>query len=116
MTAHRVLVCQNTACRRMGSAKVLTAFQVYLTRILAESPTSPSDSPPVSAPPSDGVIDITVTGCHCLGQCGNGPMVLVLPDQIWYHRIHPDEVAAIVQHLQSGRPLLKLLYPKFHPV
>ncbi|MFM7426160.1 MAG: (2Fe-2S) ferredoxin domain-containing protein [Elainella sp.] len=107
----------------MGSAKVLTAFQTYLAQASADPDLSPLTSPTTLHPdclpaePADAsVIDITVTGCHCLGECGNGPMVLVLPEQIWYYRIHPDEVAAIVQHLQRGELLPKLLYPKFHPV
>lgn len=86
----RVLVCQNKACRKAGSAEILAAFQ--------------------AADP-----EISVSGCHCLGQCGNGPMVLVLPEQVWYHRVHSGEVAAIVrQHLRNGQRVEALLYPKFH--
>jgi (2Fe-2S) ferredoxin len=59
--------------------------------------------------------DVDVVGSQCLGQCGNGPMVLVMPDQVWYSRIHPDEVAAIVQrHLWQGQRVEALLYPKYH--
>ncbi|HEY9875832.1 MAG TPA: (2Fe-2S) ferredoxin domain-containing protein [Candidatus Obscuribacterales bacterium] len=86
-----VLVCQNTACRKQGSAKVLAAF--------CASP----------------VTDVTVTGSRCLGQCGNGPMVLVTPEQIWYSGVHPDEVPAIVErHLRGGHPVAAMLYRKFH--
>jgi (2Fe-2S) ferredoxin len=90
MSDPTILICQNTACRKAGSAKVLAAFQ---TQELA---------------------DITIVGCRCLGQCGNGPMVLILPEQVWYHRVHPDEVATIVQHLRQKRWVETLLYPKFH--
>lgn len=80
MTAKTVLICQNTACRKAGSAAVLAAFQANLQ----------PDLP-----------DLTVVGCRCLGHCGNGPMVLILPEQIWYNRVHPDQVLAIIQrHLQ----------------
>jgi (2Fe-2S) ferredoxin len=42
-------------------------------------------------------------------------MVLVLPDQVWYAQIHPDEVSAIVQrHLWQGQRVEALLYPKYH--
>jgi (2Fe-2S) ferredoxin len=86
-----VLVCQNKACRKQGAAKVLAAFEAH----------------PVS--------DVTAIGGKCLGQCGNGPMVLVLPEQVWYYRVHPDEVSAIVErHLQGGQPVKAILYPKFH--
>jgi (2Fe-2S) ferredoxin len=66
-----------------------------------------------NANPVEGV---EVVGCGCFGQCGNGPMVLVLPEQIWYSRVHPDEVGVIVdRHLKNGNPIPALLYRKFHP-
>jgi (2Fe-2S) ferredoxin len=58
-----------------------------------------------------------VVASSCLGQCGNGPMVLVLPEEIWYCRVHPDEVAAVVeQHLRQGKAIAAMLYRKFHPL
>ncbi len=50
-----------------------------------------------------------------MGQCGNGPMVRVLPDDIWYGQVRPDEVPAIVEHhLQNGQPIRAMLYARFH--
>ncbi|WP_250122261.1 (2Fe-2S) ferredoxin domain-containing protein [Chroococcidiopsis sp. CCMEE 29] len=87
-----VLVCQNRTCRKQGAGKVLTAFQAY------------------SMP------DVTVIGSGCLGQCGMGPMVKVIPAQVWYCRVQPDEVPAVVKrHLLGGQPIATMLYPKFHP-
>jgi (2Fe-2S) ferredoxin len=68
-----VRVCQNRTCRKQGAKKVLTAFEAL---------------------PVPGVI---VTGSGCLGQCGNGPIVLVLPDMVWYCGVHPSEVPFIVE-------------------
>jgi (2Fe-2S) ferredoxin len=68
-----VLVCQNRSCRKAGAAKVLAMFQ---SRLLFSS---------------------MVQGCGCLGHCGNGPTVLVLPDQVWYYKVHPDQVAIIAE-------------------
>ena len=88
----RILVCQNRTCRKQGAEKVLSAFQ------------------------SQPVPGVTVAGCGCLGECGNGPMVQVVPDQIWYNQVHPDEVPAIVKrHLCDGQPVAAMLYRKFHP-
>jgi (2Fe-2S) ferredoxin len=43
-------------------------------------------------------------------------MVQVVPDQIWYNQVHPDEVPAIVKrHLRGGQPVAAMLYRKFHP-
>lgn len=87
-----VLVCQNRTCKKQGSAQVLKAFQLRL------------------------VAGVAVVGSGCLGQCGSGPMVKVVPDNIWYSRIHPDEVPAVIQqHLVGGQPVKALLYSKFHP-
>ncbi|MBD2311724.1 (2Fe-2S) ferredoxin domain-containing protein [Desertifilum sp. FACHB-1129] len=83
----QVRICQNTSCRKLGSAKVLAAFQAL---------------------PVEGV---EILATRCLGQCGNGPMVLVLPDAIWYGGVHPDEVPAVVtKHLQGGTPVKGMLY------
>jgi (2Fe-2S) ferredoxin len=86
-----VLVCQNRTCRKQGAAAVLAKFQDYAGA------------------------DFRVEGTGCLGQCGNGPMVLVEPDEVWYCRLNPKEVPVVVeQHLQGGMPVKAMLYPKFH--
>ena len=82
-----VMVCQNRTCRKQGAAKVLAAFQ------------------------SHPVTGVTVQVSSCLGQCGNGPMVIVLPEQVWYSRVQPAEVPAVVKrHLQGGCPVAAMLY------
>ena len=89
-----VIVCQNTACRKAGSANVLKAFETAIA--VAD-------------------VDVELEGRRCLGQCGSGPMVLVLPDQIWYERVQPAEVPAIVKrHLRDGQPIQAMLYRRFH--
>ncbi len=91
VSAKTVLVCHSNACRKQGAAKVLAAFQAH------------------------PVPDVSAIASRCLGQCGNGPMVLVQPDRIWYNRVQPDEVPAVVErHLRGGEPIKAMLYPKFH--
>lgn len=91
-TTKKVLICQSKACSKQGAAKVLAAFEAH------------------------PVPDVTITASVCLGQCGQGPMVLVQPEKIWYNRILPEEVATIVeQHLRGGKPVRSMLYGKFHP-
>jgi (2Fe-2S) ferredoxin len=86
----QVIVCQNRTCRKQGSPKVLAAFQAL------------------------PVPEVIIIGSSCLGECGNGPMVLVMPEQVCYSRVNPDEVPAIVkQHLQGGKPVKAMIYPKF---
>lgn len=87
-----VKVCQNRSCRKQGSAKVLAAFQ------------------------SHPMLGVEVVGSSCLGQCGNGPMVMVMPDRVWYSSVQPGEVPTIVKrHLLGGRPVTAMLYRRFHP-
>lgn len=87
-----VMVCQNRTCRKQGAQKVLAAFQ------------------------SHPVAGVTIEGSSCLGQCGNGPMVRVMPDQVWYSRVQPSEVPALVErHLRGGHPVVAMLYARFHP-
>lgn len=87
-----VLICQHKACCKAGAARVLAAFKN-------------ADLPQVE-----------IKTVQCLGQCGNGPMVLILPEETWYAQIHPEEVEAIVtRHLHQGKPVKSLLYRKFHP-
>jgi len=87
----QILVCQHRTCRKQGAAKVLAAFQAL---------------------PVNGV---TVSGSPCLGECGNGPMVVVLLEETWYCRVHPDEVPTVVQrHIKDGQPVKAMLYRKYH--
>lgn len=90
--AKSVLVCQNRTCRKQGAGKILAAFQAY------------------------SVPGVTALGSSCLGQCGMGPIVKVMPEQVWYSRVHPDEVPTVVErHLIGGKPIAAMLYRKFHP-
>jgi (2Fe-2S) ferredoxin len=87
-----LLVCHGKSCRKLGAAKVLAAFQAH------------------------SIESVKITASSCLGQCGNGVMVLVLPEEIWYWRVQPDEVTTIIdRHLNHGIPIKSMLYPKFHP-
>jgi (2Fe-2S) ferredoxin len=87
-----VQVCQHRTCRKQGANEVLTALQAFPTP------------------------NVTVTASGCLGQCGNGPMVLVLPEMVWYCRVSPQEIPRLVeQHLLGGQRVKKMLYYRFHP-
>jgi (2Fe-2S) ferredoxin len=87
-----VLVCQYTNCLGNGSAEVLAEFLQH------------------------PLPNVTVTGVGCQGQCNIGPTVRVLPDEIWYCRVKPADVQEIIQqHLKDGKPVDRLLHPRFHP-
>jgi (2Fe-2S) ferredoxin len=91
MSVRSVLVCQNRTCKKQGANAVLAAFKA-----------SPID-------------DVTVVASGCLGQCGNGPMVLILPDLAWYSGVTPGEVPLVVKnHLLENQLVSSMLYSKFH--
>ncbi|HLP90990.1 MAG TPA: (2Fe-2S) ferredoxin domain-containing protein [Nostocaceae cyanobacterium] len=86
-----VRVCQNQTCKKQGAAAVLEAFYKL------------------------PLADVTVLASGCLGQCGNGPMVLVLPEMVWYCRVQSPDVPQLVeQHLLSSEKVTHLLYQRFH--
>ncbi|MEO0534134.1 MAG: (2Fe-2S) ferredoxin domain-containing protein [Cyanobacteria bacterium P01_A01_bin.123] len=86
----RVLICQNTTCRKSGAQLVLREFQRL-------TPTH-----------------ITVKGVGCLGECGNGPMAVVLvSDVVWYSHLQIKAVPIIVErHLLKGEPVTSMQYKK----
>ena len=87
----QVLICQYVNCLRNRSASVLAAFL---------------------ASPVPGV---EVVGSVCQGQCNMGTTVRVLPKDIWYCRVQPEDVPEIVeQHLKRGKEVDRLLHPRFH--
>ncbi|WP_323363080.1 (2Fe-2S) ferredoxin domain-containing protein [Leptothoe sp. PORK10 BA2] len=87
-----IQVCQYRSCQRFDSDAVLTALKQYA-------------SP-----------DLMVAASACLGQCGSGPTVRVVPDNVWYCRVRPNDADEIcAQHIEQGKPVQRLLHPRFHP-
>ena len=87
----KIVVCRGRSCRKYNGEQVWHNFQQKL--------------------PSE----IELISVACLGQCGNGAMVVVEPERIWYWQVHPDEVQIIIeQHIIGKSPVKAMLYPKFH--
>ncbi|MCA8979005.1 MAG: (2Fe-2S) ferredoxin domain-containing protein [Planctomycetes bacterium] len=54
---------------------------------------------------------VRVSGCTCLGPCEQGINMVVYPDNVWYRKVTPDDVAEIVQsHLAAGVPVERLRF------
>jgi sirohydrochlorin cobaltochelatase len=54
--------------------------------------------------------DVRITRSSCLGRCGEGPMVAVYPDGVWYGGVEPDDTGEIVSsHLDRGRIVSELV-------
>ena len=54
---------------------------------------------------------IRINKSGCLDQCGNGPMVVVYPEGVWYGGVDENGAKKIVEeHLVGGEPVKKYLY------
>lgn len=54
---------------------------------------------------------VRINHAGCFSQCGNGPMVVVYPEAVWYAAVTPDDAEEIVrEHLVGGRPVQRLRY------
>src|SRR5262245_31412939 len=54
---------------------------------------------------------IRINKSGCFSQCGNGPMVVVYPENVWYAGVQAADVPEIVRsHLLGGSPVERLLY------
>lgn len=54
---------------------------------------------------------IRINKAGCFDQCGNGPMIVVYPEGVWYAHVKPEDCKEIVEsHLLQDRPVTRLLY------
>lgn len=96
-----VLVCLNTrpadnpkgSCTAKGSEDVWNAFKAEVAQAGLQ-----------------GRVMVTRTGC--LKHCSRGVTVAVQPDNVWYSRVTPRDVAEIVAaHIGRGEAVERLLMP-----
>jgi (2Fe-2S) ferredoxin len=54
---------------------------------------------------------VRVNRAGCFEQCGNGPMVVVYPENVWYGHVTPEKARRILdEHLVGGRVAADLEY------
>ncbi len=88
----QVLVCQHRTCSKDGAAKVLATLQ------------------------QQKILNVSVEACGCLGLCGSGPIVVVLPDNIYYWRVTPKKAQIIIStHLLGNVEIPSMMHPRLHP-
>ncbi len=88
----QVLVCQYRTCLKDGAERVLATFQ------------------------KESIPNVTINASGCMGLCGSGPMVVVLPDNVYYWHINPKKAKAIVTtHLLGNTQIESLMHPRLHP-
>lgn len=48
----------------------------------------------------------------CMGPCSVGPVIVVYPDAVWYHKVKPEDVDEILdQHIGQGQKVDRLEMP-----
>jgi (2Fe-2S) ferredoxin len=56
-------------------------------------------------------LTVRVNHSGCFNQCGNGPMVVVYPENVWYAGVTPEKARRILEeHIVGGRPVEDLIY------
>ncbi|HET8945360.1 MAG TPA: (2Fe-2S) ferredoxin domain-containing protein [Candidatus Polarisedimenticolia bacterium] len=54
---------------------------------------------------------VRVNKSGCLDQCGNGPMVVVYPENVWYAHVTLEKAGRILEeHLVGNRPVAEYFY------
>lgn len=86
-----VLVCVNRDCADRGSLGVLNGLRGHLREAGLDRA-------------------VRTTRVMCLGRCGEGPVVVVYPDGVWYRRVTVADVPELfASHLVGDRPLGRLV-------
>lgn len=98
---YHILVCTNTrppghpkgSCGESGAQTVATKFSEELEK-------------------RNLFGQVVLSGSTCIGMCKFGPVVIVYPDAVWYHRVTADDVTEIMnEHITNGKPVERLMIP-----
>ncbi len=87
-----ILVCGGTGCQSSNSKKILSNLEEEIKK--------------------NGLEDrVTATIVGCFGFCEQGPIVQVVPDDVFYVNVTPDNANLIVnEHIINGKIVESLLY------
>lgn len=87
-----ISICSGSGCAAYGTEKIANALQEALR-----------------AQGLEGEAEVKLTGCH--GYCQMGPIVVVLPEGIFYPRVQEEKIPQLVDMtLRQGLPAEELLY------
>lgn len=88
----RLLVCDGTGCRALGSRKILLSLQDEINRTKLDA-------------------SIEVVGTGCPGFCECGPLITIYPQRVSYQRVTLEDVPEIVEKSLVGTEVIeRLLY------
>ena len=87
-----MLVCAGTGCVSCGSFKVKEALEKEVRKRKLEE-------------------EVLVIATGCNGFCERGPILMVLPEGVFYQQLKVEDIPFLVEeHLLKGRPVKKLMY------
>lgn len=88
------LICRGTGCTSSGSDAVLHKMEEQIEKL--------------------GLEDVEAVLVGCLGYCGQGPIVKVEPDNVFYVHVQADDVEELMEtHAKGGEVVERLLFK--HP-
>ncbi|MEW6027039.1 MAG: NADH-quinone oxidoreductase subunit NuoF [Planctomycetota bacterium] len=87
-----ITLCGGTGCSAFGSQKVYDAFEAEIKRLRLEDK-----------------VTLKRTGCH--GFCERGPILVILPQEIFYQKVKPSDVPDIIRKtIIKNEVVRQLLY------
>ncbi len=88
----QLLICSGAACLSAGASKIKEALDHELAQYNLTN-------------------EYRIIETGCIGSCDLGPVMVVSPEEIFYHRLKPEDVKVIVEeHLVNGNIVERLLY------
>jgi NADH-quinone oxidoreductase subunit F len=85
-------LCKGTGCGAYGAARAADALREEIKKHNLEDQ-----------------VGLVVTGCH--GFCEKGPILVIRPEDIFYHGVRPEDAAEIIgETMVHGRIVERLLY------
>ncbi len=128
--SRRVIICAGTGCLANGSLKVhdafikeLSAAGLHVQVSLKTEDDSQTENPATCGSQADDRActahdrqkesrgEALVSGSGCQGFCQMGPLVTILPDNILYCKVRPEDVPEVVEAtIKGGTVVDRLLY------
>ena len=90
---HHILVCSSLGCP--GNKEIIAALRQKITEDKAEE-------------------RVLIRKVGCMGLCAAGPVVLILPEEIYYRKVTPEDAGEIIAAL-GKEPVQRLLLPSDLP-
>ena len=102
----RIILCGGTGCMSNGAMKVSDEL---VKQLAAVGEKAVVEIQAEGNQDIDGATLVSKSGCQ--GFCQQGPLVLILPDEILYTKVKPEDAAEIVEKtIVGGQIIERLLY------